>query len=140
MKFFKRYWFNIVFAFAIVAGAILAHISYETLIKGWSPYIIVDMGIPCESCPSKYEPVEITGLPVEQGVKRMVTCRVPVQYAPYVHYPDDWANSPFNPEGTVGQITKWGLYGILGVVVGLISWRIAIKAKNRKKIGGKSKK
>ena len=95
--------------------------------------MIVDTDCPSEVCPLGYEPVELTGLPVEQGVEKMLTCRVPIAYAPYVHYPKNWERSPFNPQGEVGQIVKWSLYAILVIVVGLISWRIVHIVKMRKK-------
>ena len=134
MKFFKRYWFHFVFVFAIVFGVFLAHWSYETVIKDWSPTMIVDLDVPSDTCPLGYEPVELTGKPVEQGVEKMLTCRVPIEYAPYVHYPENWDRSPFNPQGEIGQATKWSLYAILAIVVGLISWRVVTIVKIRKKM------
>src|SRR4030042_5987160 len=103
MKIFKRDWFHIVFAFAVIAGSLLAHWSYETVVKSWSPTMIVDMDCPSEVCPLGYEPVELTGLPVEQGVEKMITCNVPVEYTPYIHYPKNWEHSPFNPANSWAQ-------------------------------------
>jgi hypothetical protein len=139
MKFFKRYWFHFVFVLAIIFGVGMAHWSYETLIKGWSPTMIVDTSVPSDVNPLGYEPVELTGKPVEQGVAKMITCKVPIEYTPYIHYPANWANSPFNPANPVAQAIKWALYAILAVLVGLLGWRIAYIVKMRKKIGGKIK-
>ncbi len=139
MNFFKKYWFHIAFAFAVIAGSLLAHWSYETVIKGWSPTMIVDLDCPSDVCPLGYEPVEITGKPVEQGVERMITCKVPIEYAKYIHYPANWDRSPFNPANPTAQAIKWLLYAILVVLVGLLTWRIVYIVKMRKKIGGKSK-
>lgn len=137
MKFLKRYWFPIVFALALIAGSLLAHWSYETIVKDWSPTMIVDLDVPSDCCPLGYEPVELTGKPVEQGVVKIITCKMPIAYAPYIHYPENWERSPFNPQGAVGQATKWSLYAILAVLVGLLTWRIVYIVKMRKKIGGK---
>ncbi len=140
MKFIHKYWFHIVFAFAILAGALFAHWSYENIVRGWSPTMIVDTSVPSIVNPLGYEPVEVTRLSAEKGVEKIVTCRVPISYEQYIHYPKNWDSSPFNPKGQVGQFTKWGLYGILAVVVGLITWRIVYIIKQRNKIKKNKKK
>ena len=137
--FWKKFWYPIVFALAMVFGfLVIGQGTYEAFVVGLNPYMIVDMSVPSAVSPAKYEPVEMTGLPVEQGIKKQISCKVPTSYMPYVHYPSNWAYSPFNPTGKIGQFTKWALYVILVLVVGLLTWRIVkiVKAKNKRKIGG----
>lgn len=128
----KKYWFHVVFAIAILAGALFAHWSYETIVRGWSPTMIVDTSVTSDVNPLGYEPVELTGIPVSQGVEKIVTCRVPISYEQYIHYPKNWDTSPFNPKGSIGQFTKLVLYAVLVIVVSLLTWRIAYILKIRK--------
>ena len=94
--------------------------------------MIVDMDVPSECCPLGYEPVELTDKDPEDGVKKMVSCRVPVVYEPYVHYPENWESNIFNPQSMQGNITKWGLYGVLVIVIGMLVWRIIVIRKKRR--------
>jgi len=133
MTFLKKYWFHIVFAFAVIGGSLLAHWSYETVVKGWSPTMIVDLSVPSETCPLGYEPVEVTGLDPSLGKVSMITCKVPASYVQYIHYPKNWDKSPFNPANPWAQAIKWALYGILAIVIGLLAWRITMIVRARRK-------
>ncbi len=120
----KRYLFYIGFALAIVVGIWLAHLSYTRIVQPSSPYMVVDPSVPSINNPLGYEPVEITGLDPKFGKQMMVTCKMPVGYTEYIHYPPNWQNNVLNPKSWQGQTTKYVLYGILGLVLAFMSWRI----------------
>lgn len=132
MSLIRKYWFYPVLAIAVCLGFFVAHLSYENVVQPNSPYMIVDKDAPSDYCPVGYEPVEMTGKPIEQGEKAMITCEVPESYAKYIHYPENWEQNALNPNATQGQVTKWLLYGILVLMIGFIAWRSVVLYKRNK--------
>lgn len=126
----KKYSGYIITFCAIAFGALMAHISWDSVIMPMSPTMIIDMNVPSEVSPLGYEPIEITG--ASTGVKKVVTCNVPVEYAPYIHYPKAWDISPMNPQSWVGKFTKYFLYFLLAVVLILFALRIYAIYQERK--------
>jgi len=136
MKALKKYGFYVLFAFAMVMGVGLAHISYEAIVEPNSPYILADMDVPSTCSPVGYEPVEFTGKPPEEGKRLMITCTAPAVYEPYIHYPKGWESNILNPANPWGQAVKWILYGVLAILLGLLAWRIVRIIRKKRKQGG----
>lgn len=139
MQLIKKYWFYVALPLSVIFGwFVIGDMTYTKMVEPSSPYMIVDKDVPSEYCPVGYEPVELTGKPVEQGERAMINCKVPESYEKYVHYPENWQENALNPESWQGQATKWALYGVLFVVIGLVSWRsVRLYRKYKKnKTGG----
>lgn len=134
IKLLRQYWFNIAFAVAIVIGVLVAHWSFTNVVESGSPYMIVDKNSPSDYSPVGYEPVEMTGISIEQGEKIMVSCKVPESYTPYLHYPQNWGTNVLNPDTWQGQSVKYVLFGMLGIVICLLIWRIIMIIKRRKQL------
>lgn len=132
-----KYGFYVLLALTIAFGFAVAHLTYIAWVEPSQPYIIADTDVPSQCCPVGFEPVEVTGKAPELGERMMISCSVPEVYAPYIHYPEGWESSIFNPNARQGQVTKWSLYGLLAAVVGLLAWRIAVIIR-KKRTGGKA--
>lgn len=128
-----KYWIYAAFALAIVAGFVVAHLSYIALIVPSLPYMIVDVDKPSKDSPVGFEPVERTGKDPSQGKRIAVTCKIPETYTEYLHYPANWEKNIFNPASLRGQIVKWILYSALPVMIGLLTARLVIIHKKNKK-------
>lgn len=138
MTFLNKYWIYIMLPLSVIFGwFVMGFLTDKYVVQPNQPYMIVDKDVPSEYCPVGYEPVELTGKPVDQGEKALISCKVPESYAQYIHYPDNWNENVLNPDTTQGQITKWILYGILAIVIGFVIWRsIILYNKYKKKQAG----
>lgn len=132
----KKYLWYLAIAVAVIFGFGMMHLLFTGVIEPSSPYMIVDKSCESDVCPLGYEPVELTGIPPEQGERVMITCKIPISYQSYVHYPEGWQNNLLNPKTWQGQATKIGLFVFLGMAVCLLVWRIwtIVKKKRKAKI------
>lgn len=125
MKFFRRY----IDIFLTIIGCLffsfLAHLSYEYWFIPNSPQMIVDLDVPSQRSPVDYEPVEITGKDPSEGKAIICPCKVDTMYAQYIHYPDNWENSPLNPQSNESKILLYTLYGVAICSAGGLGWYIS---------------
>jgi hypothetical protein len=123
---------------------VLGPIAQSELIDSQKPYILVDVNQwyavleshdykTCDVSP--YQPVELTGS-TSGKVEKVYMDSVPMDFLPYVHYPDNWNEwwNIFNPNQPLGPTIKGVLnYVTPALAVGLIIYGIVLWKKGRLK-------
>jgi len=132
MKLISKYQNQVILCAAVIVGVLFAHYSFDYIVMPLSPTMIIDETMPSETSPVGYEPVEITGMAISEGKEVLCSCKVPMFYEQYVHYPKAWPYSPFNPNSWIGKGTVYLLYIIAAILLYLLVRKI-IKLRKRQK-------
>lgn len=111
----------------------LAHLSFQYIVFPNSPQMIIDMDAPSKQSPVGYEPVEMTGKPINEGKVVLCPCKVDTIYAQYIKYPPNWENNPLNPESNESWVLRWSLYSVAICSAGGLGWYINKRIKETKK-------
>ena len=150
MTFYKRnrvkIWYGLLVFVMLFSFFFLGPIAQAELIDAQKPYILVDFQQwvsvleshqykTCEISP--YQPVELTGNPSGK-VEKIYMDSVPVEWLPYVKYPDNWNQwwNIFNPEQPFGPTIKNILTWVTpALALGLVVWGTILWRKGRLKNG-----
>ena len=135
----SKVWYGLLIFTMIFSFLVLGPIAQDKLIDSQKPYILVDVknwwdvleSHQYKTCDvSPFQPVEVTGNPSGK-VEKVYMDSVPIDFLPYVHYPDNWnawwnifnPNQPFGPtvKSILTYITPALFVGL--VVYGVVLWR-----------------
>ena len=134
-----KIWYSLMIVVMLFSFLVLGPMAQTALIDSQRPYILVDFiqwnailkSNNYKTCDvSAYQPVEITGNPSGE-VEKIYMDSVPVDWLPYVRYPDNWNEwwNIFNPAKPLGPTVKNVLLFVTPalacglVVYGVVLWK-----------------